>query len=386
VQETLYKSYLVKVRIFEGINLSIRLFILTSVILISVYYQSVTLFTLIIFTYILFRVVIRILRYFIRKYFPWNNNQEMIEFGKLQRKRKSIGNYKYRDIHNWIINLCEPMKLKPPKNVIIYDTKQANAFAEKQKYWIFLERNNIHLFSNLFYILDESEINAVIAHELGHFKNYMKKISFFWIIPPLIFYLLKYFRWLEYLADYQSAKYVGMVPCANALIKIYHRGHMFTEILNRLYYIQMKFNFSNNAIFEMNTDLERILPHNLKDESEIIPYVEMVIDNYFKNRSEHLKGLGKEFTAKYKKSRVKENRELKRMYDILDWRLFDNRIKDNFLDEDELMDLYRYLKGHENARFFISYLFKDKKMERFSTHPSLRERIMFLVETFSTMK
>lgn len=380
-KENSYKSTLIKSRIFEIVNFSFRLIFFAFCILIPIYLKSTILFFIIIAAYILLKLLGKLIKFIIKTFYFKNTNQEVIEFESLTRKRKTLGKFKYKQVHEWIIELCKRMNVKYPKTVSIYDTKQANAFAEKQKYWIFFTKNNIHLYSNLFHILSEDELKAIIAHELGHFKNYRKNISILWIIPPLIFFLFKYIRLQEYLADYYAAKFVGTVPTANALIKIYHRGHMINEVLNRIYFLQQRFNFSNIAILEMNKNLEKLLPHNLKDEKELIPYVEKIIDSYFSIRSEKFEGIGKEFGDKYKKAKRKEIKKIRDVYDIVDWKAFDNRIKDNFLDEEELSDLYKYLKGNLNARFFISYIFQNKKMERFSSHPSLRDRIIFITET-----
>jgi hypothetical protein len=61
----------------------------------------------------------------------------------------------------------------------------------------------------------------------------------------------------------------------------------------------------------------------------------------------------------------------------VDWTTFDNRIKDDYLDRYELLDMYAMLK--EKRYTFARVHFKEGQA---LTHPNTNKRLRFIIEKF----
>lgn len=377
----LFPRLLRKSRLYELSDFSIKLIISTAFCFFLYIFHPINFLIAIIVSLLILKLLwwstIQIALLILKKQFCWN----MVKLKEIKTKTEKVGNFNSEDVHRWIVELCGEMNIRVPVEMVVYDTKYANAFAAKEKFLFFLSKNRIGIYSNLFHILKEDELRSVIAHELGHYKNYRRIKSLYWIFPPLIFHLFDYFRCQEHLADYYAAKFVSVLSTANALIKLYQRNYLISEISKRLIYVQKKFNIGPEGIAEMNQELERILPHNLNEEESFVSYFEQVVDNYFLKRSSKFEGIAKEFIQEYDISAKEEAQKLKEVYYLLDWRIFDNRIRDNHLDEEELVSFYLYLKGDKKAIMNIDYAFADKSLEKFTTHASLKDRLIFIIES-----
>lgn len=181
--------------------------------------------------------------------------------------------------------VAEEMKISPVSKIFMAKTAVPNAYTIVLSEFPFIpfirKRNYVVLNSNIMQILNEEEIRAVIAHELGHIRNHDSIIRLILSAPHLflqIAYLLLYIRILtgvsnailvqfnpviaavrtldlfvvmilatlisdwsigflrksnqmaELQADLESLRIVGFKPTINMLIKLGQR----TEVLERL--------------------------------------------------------------------------------------------------------------------------------------------------------
>ena len=293
-----------------------------------------------------------------------------------------LGRYSLAEIRSWIDELCRELSVTRPVELLVYESKHANAFASEERWLGLLMRNRMGLLANVFHLLDAGELKAVIAHELGHHKHFPKVGVIVQLLIPALSDRPSYRQCLEHLSDWCAAKLIGVVPAANALIKVYHRGHLIHEISRGLAYVQKDFKIGLAGAAEFQEIANTVIPHRLKATESLDKHMAEIIDRYFEKRSGSFKGIGKSYVEKYRKDKgVKLERYLvKSRYRFIDWRIFDNRIKDNTLDELELENLYLHLKNARDAELFPSYAIKDKKWEKWQSHPPLRERLLFIIE------
>jgi len=172
----------------------------------------------------------------------------------------------YSDIRDMLVELSSRSKLKPPK-LMIAELPIPNAFA----YGSPLTGNMVAVTRGLLNTLSRDELEAVLAHEVGHLKHRDVQLMMFLSILPAIFYYIGYslyfsalfnrdrgsglfilgilsifiyyilsliVLWVsrirEYYADFHAVSIVkqGGVKLANALVKIItetgrmvYRGH-----------------------------------------------------------------------------------------------------------------------------------------------------------------
>ncbi len=172
----------------------------------------------------------------------------------------------YQEIKEMLVNLSEKSNLKPPK-LMIAEVPIPNAFA----YGSPLTGNMVAVTRGLLNTLSKDELEAVLAHEVGHLKHRDVQLMMFLSILPAIFYYIGYslyfsslfnrdrgaglfaigllsifiyyvlsliVLWVsrirEYYADLHAVKIVrnGGIKLANALVKIVtetgkivYRGH-----------------------------------------------------------------------------------------------------------------------------------------------------------------
>jgi hypothetical protein len=298
------------------------------------------------------------------------------------RDDKKIGRHTLQQVRIWIDEICTELKVAKPSELLVYESKQANAFASQDRWMGLLLRNRIGLLTNVFHLLDSQELKAVIAHEIGHHKHYPSAGLVPQLLIPILTDKLNYRCCLEHLSDWYAAKTSGIIPTANALIKLYHRGHLMCEISKGLAYVQEDFKIGLAGIAEFREIADEVIPDRLKPDENLDKYMARIIERYFEKRSSSLKGVGKSHVEKYRrdKSIKTERRVLRSRHKIIDWRIFDNRIKDNTLDEQELESLYLRLKQNPDIRLFFSYIPKYKELEKWLSHPPLRERLIFIME------
>lgn len=316
------------------------------------------------------------LRYVLKK---WYGAAIYSIFGN-QKESVKIGNYRVKQIKEWIIQICTELQVLKPVELIIYDSKYANAFASQERWFGLMKRSRVALLSNLFSLLNEDELKAILAHEVGHHKHFPNVGILAQILVPYLMNRPSY-RWLlEHLSDWYAANTVGVVPTVNALIKIYHRGHLISEINKGLEYVQRDFKIGLAGIAEFQEIANDVIPDKIRPDEDLEKYIVRVIDKYFERRSPKLRGIGKTHVKKYRDETITEPNVGRSKYKLIDWRTFDARIKDNYLDEDELEDLYLHMKNDEKVCFFLTYIPKHAGLEKWSSHPPLRERIIFIVE------
>lgn len=295
---------------------------------------------------------------------------------------QKLGRYSLSEVRSWIEEICRELKVAKPVELLVYESKWANAFASQESWFGLLMQNRIGLLTNVFHILDAGELKAVIAHEIGHHKHRPRVGLLVQLLIPAISDRPAYRQCLEYLSDWCAAKVVGVAPAANALIKIYHRGYLIHEISKGLGYVQKEFKIGLAGAAEFQEIADAVIPHRLAAGETLDKYMAQIIDRYFEKRSQSFKGVGKSYVGKFRKenSSQLEWALAESRHKFIDWRIFDDRIKDNTLDELELENLYLHLKKNQDAELFPNYAKKNKTAVKWLSHPPLPERLIFIVE------
>lgn len=370
------------IRFYERVDLAIKLALPAALFLILLWVNSIWLVVLLLLLFLTVEtaawLVTQLLHYAWKRWFC----QAIYDLSAASPPSEKIGRYSLAQVRSWIDELCSKLDLRKPAELVIYESKYANAFASQERWIGLLRQNRIELFSNMFYLLDLDEFRAVIAHELGHHKHFPKVSLITQLLIPALAGRPVYRQCLEYLSDWYAADSVGLIPAANALIKIHHRRHLITEISRGLAFVQKDFNIGITGAIEFQQIAADVIPHDFRATEKLDKHIAEIIDRYFEKRSPALRGTGKDYAAKFRKDPdIKlERQALKFRYKFIDWRIFDNRIKDNTLDEQELEELYLYLKNNQNVQLFSSDVIKDPQLEKWVPHPSLRDRLIFLVE------
>ena len=358
------------------IKLSVSLVVFISLLFVGSLWLAIAVFAVLAAVKAAGWIFIKTLQFVLKKWF----GALTYKIGANLFSGEQIGNFRLKQVDEWVAEICREIGVSTPAELLVYDSKYANAFASQERWVGLVMRNRVVLLTNIFHLLNEEELKAIIAHEIGHHQHYPD----IGVLPQILIPWLTdrpSYRWsLEHLSDWYAAKIIGVVPTANALIKVHHRGHLMREIGKGLEYVQKDFKIGLAGISEFQEIVNDVIPDKIRPDENLDKYMERVVDKYFERRSPKMKGVGRTHVEKYRRESKTERRVLKSRHKLLDWRIFDARVRDNNLDGQELEVLYLHLKENQNVRFFFSYIMKNSELEKWSSHPPLRERITFIVE------
>lgn len=345
-------------------------------------------------------------------------------------------------IHKWVHELAEKQNIKSIKRIYITDTSIPNAFTLDIIPLPFIRATWIVLDANVMEILDEREIKAVIAHELGHVKkfdgivnifrfglNYFLFITYALFILNMLFHIIRedpivplnialksaflivllFVLWLftlvsrffmnysrrqsELLADYYAAKTVGRNHIINALVLLGQRMDVISAFGTEFKWLG-SLEGKNNLTREFVQGLKNLEPEELsKDisrEKAVKIYVEQRLRNirddlFVPLRDEEIEKLTEMASTKLLKLReesiangLAHDRKIKQ-------ELFKITIDWFLVDKDK----DRYLKDEEIESLIKTIkqnpdkeLFEEdiqkQKLLLGTDHPSVKERILFL--------
>lgn len=288
---------------------------------------------------------------------------------------KSLGHYTQQEIQHLVEETAHRMKINVPHQIVVYHSKQANAFV------LLWSRRVLGLHSNILNILNKEELTAVIGHELAHLKygRYPSPLLFTLALLTGLKLAGTISRANEYLADYYSAHENGLLPMVNSLLKIYSRAQIFEDILEYLELFKQTYQIPDEADVYFLSLIEARLPHILQGENSIAYYGSEVLRAYIQQRGGNVRSAGRTISQRVKQSieKVRNRQAWKAHYKKIDWKSFDSHIRDLWIDEVELQDMYTQLKQHKEYHLFLPHA---QEHERHRTHPLLQERIIFLIE------
>jgi len=316
---------------------------------------------------------------------------------------EKIGKYTMKEIQEMVDEQCEKMGVTSVKRVFIIKSQTSNAMTMDVILFEPFRFSVVVLYENLLHVMDRSELETIIGHEIGHVKNrdswylglvgnptlmmvfilfiliqsmgiYGFHSSFVLIIlgSMLLFYLAlrpfvkRLIRYCEYYADYTTAMTNGLIPTTNALIKIGQRRDTQLAIqyeLQKRFRLDLKTQFSSKFKRRLNEELEDVV-----DPDEAIEVTRKVVSKFGGEEKQVVK-------KKHGNNQIFK-------FKIIDWREYDNHIRDYSLDIEELEPLIRDLKETPHARLF-EHASTDSFFALFQTHPRIRDRIIFLWDTLS---
>lgn len=295
---------------------------------------------------------------------------------KAIKNPKMLGNFSREEIEQLIQETADNIEMKVPKTVFLYPSKLANAFV------ILRGRKLLALYSNILHILNKEELTAVIGHELAHLKYgcYPFPVLFALLLFTKFDLFFKVLQANEYMADYYSAKYNGLLPMVNSLLKVYSRTQFVVDILDHLEFFKQAYGIPDEADPYLISLVEERLPHIFRGEKPLAYYASEVVQKCIRKR-----GIGQFMRMRFDQTikEVQRRHKWKEQYEKINWETFDNHIKDLWIDEVELQEMYYQLKRNEAYRLFIP---SSEEKDKIRTHPLLRERIIFLIESLNPEK
>jgi len=223
----------------------------------------------------------------------------------------------------------------------------------------------IVLHRNLLFVLNEEELRAVIAHELGHM-----------IQPwPPVFPSRAYRQTLELLADYNALVYAELLPTVNALIKIYARKDYLAALWEKAQETLLEHGFQIESIDELAVKAEAHIRHAPLKEREGESEAERLVRRLLRRSQPSQLG---------RWQRIKQGINLRKVRQLRRWRKrwkvhlptqFTQFYSDQHIDQREFKALIKQLAQEEQTDLFVPL---PPKTQRRASHPSLRERLLFL--------
>ncbi len=280
--------------------------------------------------------------------------------------KDGAGNFSASKIAKLVEDVRIKMNTKCKFDIRIIPDNQCQAFTYKPLYKRFFKNKNIlALHFGLLRILSEPELKAVIAHEIGHH-----------LTPSFISNILG-----EYWADFYACRYYDPVAMANALIKIDQNTFLFNVFIQRCVYLANNLideKYINQAFWEY---LSKNTPIPFKSKRDANRSAKKLILTYLNQNkipcaqrncfSRIVHSLKNKFTGD-----ILNRKKLSKIR-YVDWSAFDSRIKDNYLDKYELINLFKVIKNKRMTINRFSFFDIDK-----TTHPNTNRRLLFIIEKF----
>jgi Zn-dependent protease with chaperone function len=313
---------------------------------------------------------------------------------------KQFGKYTASEILDIVDEQCRKMKVTSVKAVYVTENRLANMMTTDVILFKPFRYSVIIIFSNSMDILNHDELTAVIGHEVAHVKNYdswhlglvgsptqimtwavfllILSIPFgttntYFILYILLILFIFYFvlrlavnrmvQYCEYFADYTSAKVNGLIPVVNGLIKMGQRWDTlvaFQQEFQRRFRLDRDQRYSSEFFKKLYKELEDVV-----DPDEAIKVAKRVVEEHG----------GEEIPTPQGSQNIEFFKPK-----IIDWRKYDNHIRDYSLDCIELDQLVKDLRDSPHAQLF-KYASSSKFVNLFKSHPEFRSRIIFLWDT-----
>ena len=317
----------------------------------------------------------------------------------MEEPEKKFGKYKAGEILELVDNQCKKMNVTSVKRVYVIESQNSNAMTMDLILFEPYRYSVVVIFSSVLTTMNTEEVEAVIGHEVAHVKNkdswylglvgsptfimawvmliliinlplgaeYTPNIIITILITLLAFYICirpvvkRMIRYGEYYADFTSAKVNGLIPMSNALIKLGQRNDMLVAFQGEF---QRRFRLDSKL--RTSTDFYKRLKEELKDVLDPDEAVEVA------------RKLVKEFGGEeIDENKIEEKGSKLLKPELIDWRDYDNIVKNYNLEYEELDNLIKDLKDSPQSRLFKHASTTRTKMI-FMTHPRIRDRLIFL--------
>ncbi len=333
-----------------------------------------------------------------------------------------IGVLNVKNLKTAIEDLLKPFKGKEVPTVYFVDMHEANAFVLDSVLFNFIKPSNaVYISKVLCQYLSVEELKSVVAHEIAHFYKYMSplfrnlfllKVTVFlvsliiflgfdislklgivcvfllWIISHFLFQKIgqRKSKVNEYLCDLYAARRTGIIHTINAFLTMAKYTELKTviekSILRKikkdkslsLEHFETIWNIINSKTSDIimsgkdaSTQVDKIFK-----EKEIAELKREISDSQIKKEEQIIN--------KILSSALKENK-----FKLINWDLFDFDKKDMRINEIEYPFLIKALKENPKHKI-INLITEDEKFSRYSTHPSFRERILFLHDNLGLNK
>jgi hypothetical protein len=277
-----------------------------------------------------------------------------------------LGNYTAAEILGLCADTCRKMNVSQQFDIRIVLSRDFQAETTRPLFkWYFRNKHILALHEGLLHSLSKPELKAVIAHEIGHH-----------LAPYDICGIYG-----EYWADYYACRYGDPVAMANALIKIDQNTYLLNVFAQRCHHL---INTRLEAKY-IDQDLWNYLVQNcpipFKSKRAAKRAAKTLVDTYVKDRQIPIKK--KSWPKKIwlsLKNLVRDdilNRKKLAGLMFINWTFYDNRIRNDYLDKYELIQMFNVLK---NKRMTINrYHFFDTTG---ATHPNTNRRLLFIIENF----
>ena len=223
----------------------------------------------------------------------------------------------------------------------------------------------IVLHRNLLFILKEEELRAVIAHELGHM-----------IQPwPFVFRSARYSRTCELLADYNALVYAGLLPTANALIKIYARKEYLATLWEKAQEMLLERGFQVESIDALAAQADTHIRQKELRPDEGESGADRLVRRMLKRSTPYQLSRWQRINLWMNLGKVKRLRKWRRQWRTHLTAQFTQFYADQHINEQEFKTLVERLSTDAKSDLFVPLPPTQQKQ---ATHPSLRERLLFL--------
>lgn len=276
-------------------------------------------------------------------------------------------------INHWVTEIAEEMKIGRISKVFLAKTAIPNAYTIELSAFPFIpflrKRNYVVLNSNIFQILNEDEIKAVIAHELAHIKNHDSSLRLILSGPHLFlqaaylyFYILiltgisyailvefkpvqaivraiillvvmiwatlisdltigflrKSNQMAELQADLEPLRIIGFKPTINMLIKLGQRTEVLESLKMETIWLEKQDIYRSEVRRSLIVDLLEKFPETEIDDLKVLHEVprlylekmlEILSDSYYLDLT-NLEGLDEQLTIASQKLFEKRNAEI----------------------------------------------------------------------------
>lgn len=329
-----------------------------------------------------------------------------------------IGNYTKDQIIDTVQSVLAEFKNKEIPRVYIIDAPNSGPHVIDTYIFNFLGPINAVSFPrHIFHFLKPHELKAILAHELGHFYRYMYSVQRFpypvylfvslfpfVLLPfvhklvfvgvllvanfgfhPLLYRLFNYkSKKLEYLCDLFAAKLCGKLNVINALLV----SCKYSELMEVLYKKTLRMIRDDDSLSVKDLDLIyekliRIIPEKPNSTSEVDHILTETIDNF--NFSAYNRKMNQLEISKEKKliASILASPEFSKKRPLIDWDTFDFVERNHRVEEEEYAALIQTIQP--GAKHLIDSITDDESTNVYESHPSLRNRILFLDKNVSQL-
>ena len=285
---------------------------------------------------------------------------------EIEPSSKPLGRFTYGEVHKVLKELSNQMGFVVDPGLFLYDKHktEANAF-----YTSIVDHHTktekIVLHRNVLFILNEDELRAVLAHELGHM-----------IQPwPLVFRSKIYGRTCELLADYNALVHAGLLPTVNALIKIYARKDYLSALWEIAQEALLENGFQIESVDELAAKADAHVRHTQLGEQEGESEAARLVRRLLRRSQPN---------PLSRWQRIKQGINLQKVRQLRNWRkrwkahlptAFTQFYSNQHIDEREFRALVEQLAKKEQSDLFVPLPPKEQKK---ASHPPLRDRLLFL--------